>query len=448
MECNTHIVILAAGQGTRMKSGLPKVMHDIAGMPMIGHILHTANRCNDVAICTVISKDSNITQDFISSIGFDVQMIVQDKQLGTADALKSVLNSKINFTINDKVIVLFGDTPLVTKRLIDEVSSSLDKNALSIVGMIPDDPKEYGRLICDESGQLRRIVEFKHATDAERDINLCNSGIMGFKYDCLQKLIGSVRANELNGEYYLTDTVEIAYSEQMPIGVVQGCAKEVEGVNTQLDLSRATSYYQDMKRQEMMEHGCRLPDPASVFFSYDTTVGSGCVIEPNVWFGKGVSLGGNVHIRAFSYIEGTKINDNVVVGPFARLRGDTTIQNKAKVGNFVEIKNSCIGEGTKVNHLSYIGDSYLGNKVNIGAGTITCNYDGFAKHKTVVGEGSFIGSNSCLIAPVELKKEVIVGAGSVITKDVADHSLAIARVSQKNIDNGAKKIRNTKNKLK
>ena len=455
-----HLIILAAGNGTRMVSKKPKVMHDIAGLPLLGHVLKATRGLSPVTKKTsftttvVLAPAMTGVADFVKSFEPKTRIAYQKEQLGTAHAVSCALEG-LSLQEDDTVIILFGDTPLIKTSTIatvnDFISPSPQQKTVTgvvVVGMTPLDSNAYGRLACDEAGKLLKIVEFKHASEAEKEITFCNSGIMAFKASCLQKVLPDIKAQQANGEYYLTDAIEAACDHGFDIHTLNVPFEEVEGVNTQRDLAQAEARYQNRRRLEFLDLGCTMIAPETVYFSHDTVIEPNVTLEPNIFFGPRVILKSGTVIKAFSHIEGALIEENATVGPFARLRPGTTIGQEARIGNFVEVKNATFASGAKANHLSYVGDATVGAKANIGAGTITCNYDGYFKHKTEIGEGAFIGSNSCLVAPVSIGKNAIVGAASTITKSVEEDELAVARAPQKAFANKAKQIHETKSKLK
>ncbi|HBN22424.1 MAG TPA: bifunctional UDP-N-acetylglucosamine diphosphorylase/glucosamine-1-phosphate N-acetyltransferase GlmU [Holosporales bacterium] len=456
----THLIILAAGNGTRMVSKKPKVMHDIAGLPLLGHVLKATQELSSVVnkasvtITVVLAPAMTDVAGFVNSFEKKARIAYQKEQLGTAHAVSCALEG-LSLQEDDTVIILFGDTPLIKTSTITTVRDFLSAPTqqetvagVMVVGMTPPDPNSYGRLVCDQTGKLLKIVEFKHASDAEKEITFCNSGIMAFKASCLQKVIPDIKVQQVNGEYYLTDAIEAARRHGFDIQTLEVPFEEVEGVNTQRDLAQAEARYQNRRRLEFLDLGCAMVAPETVYFSHDTVIESNVTLEPNLFFGPQVTLKSGSLIKAFSHIEGALVEENATIGPFARLRPGTTIGQEARVGNFVEVKNTTFASGAKANHLSYVGDATVGAKANIGAGTITCNYDGYFKHKTEIGEGAFIGSNSCLVAPVSIGRNAIIGAASTITKTVEDDELAVARAPQKAFANKAKKIHETKLKLK
>lgn len=446
-------IILAAGKGTRMRSPLPKVLHEIAHLSMVGHVLSLCDGigCNERIIITghqsdkvrshieEISKSKKMLSDLQ---GQKVSFALQEPQLGTAHAVSQANFEEIT---GDDVLILYADTPLISIETIQAMQEIRQKGYdMVFLGFETPYPTGYGRLITDEEGELLHIVEEKEANDEEKSVNLCNSGVVLIKKAYLAAILPQVKNNNAKGEYYLTDIVSIGREMGLKAGVGLCDHEEVMGVNSQAELSHLEMVFQTCKRLWAMENGVTLQMPQSVYFAHDTKIGAGTVIEPNVYFGKGVTIGENCHIKAFSHIEGSVIDEGCVVGPFARLRPHTHLMDDVKIGNFVETKNAIVEQGTKINHLSYIGDASLGKNVNIGAGTITCNYDGVNKHKTFIEEDAFIGSNTSLVAPVRIEKGAYVGSGSVITKDVTSLSLAITRSEQKEVKNWANKVKNKK----
>lgn len=442
----THFIILAAGKGTRMKSDLPKILHPVGNLAMIGHVVHAVHRTSlgpkAPKVHVVLGDQADRVQAFLSTLPYDVSIVMQDKQLGTAHAVQTVVDhARAGIKPQDHVIVLFGDTPLIQPETISMLDKELANKDMVVAGMTPPDAKQYGRLVVNNLDQLDRIVEFKHATDYEKTISLCNSGVMAFQAKTLQKVLPLIQPQAETGEYYLTDAIEALRSQGALIGVVEIDYREAEGVNTQYDLAQAEVCFQNVMQTKMLESGVSLQNPSSVHFSFDTVIEPGTFIEPNVYFGAGVTVAKGTHIRAFSHIEGASIGENSIVGPFARLRPGTQLDKNTKVGNFVELKNTCLGPFAKVNHLSYVGDTIVGENSNIGAGTITCNYDGFEKYKTIIGNNVFIGSQSCLVAPVKLGDGSMTAAGSTVTKDVEADALCVSRAPQKNLVGKAKAFR-------
>lgn len=435
MDKNTAVIILAAGKGTRMKSTLPKVLHSIGHKPMVNHVMDIASSLSAHSPILVISPQLSSLEEKLES---KASIAVQKEQLGTADAVKSAL-PLLPKNI-EKVAILYADTPLVKEETIKEMLETLTKeNVACVLGFRPDDPAEYGRLVVNYEGGLESIIEYKDASEKEREISLCNSGVIALHGSQIQQLVNKIDNNNAKKEYYLTDVISLARKEGLSCSVVEADQDEVLGVNNREQLSEAEYIFQSRKRKEFMLNGVTLHDPETTYFAHDTSIENDVTIEPNVFFGEKVSIASGVHIKAFSHIEGTKIGKNTVIGPFARLRPDTRLAPNTKVGNFVEIKKSNIKEGSKINHLSYIGDAIVEKNVNIGAGTITCNYDGQNKYQTHIEEGAFIGSNTALVAPITVGKNVLVAAGSTLTKNVEKDHLAIGRSKQTNLPKKPKK---------
>lgn len=434
-----HSVVLAAGLGTRMKSDLPKVMHEIGGLPLVGHVLKSLAAAGSSRISVVTGPDMPDLEKLVGKLAPNGRCFTQVERLGTAHA---ALAAELALEeTSDDVLVLFGDTPLVTTQTIHKVRKALAEGAdLVVLGFETDTPHGYGRLLMDDA-RLTAIREEKDASDAERQVTFCNSGIMGFSGEHALALLKTIGNANAKNEYYLTDAVEIANSRGLNVVAVAGSEVETQGINTRTQLARCEADFQTRKRADVLETGVTVLAPETVFFSHDTVVDPDVVIEQNVVFGAGVRVHSGARIRAFSHLEGATVGAEAVVGPYARLRPGTDLGKGARVGNFVEVKNAAIGEGAKANHLAYIGDASVGAKSNIGAGTITCNYDGFLKHRTEIGAGVFVGSNSTLVAPVRFGDGAFVAAGSVITKDVAEDAMAFGRVRQQSKDGMAKVLR-------
>ena len=422
-------IILAAGFGTRMKSARAKVLHEIGGRALLGHVIDAATALQPASMAIVIGEHAPETGDYAKKQHANIDVFIQAPPQGTGDAVKQAAPSLDGF--DGAVLVLFADTPLIRPETLNALAAQIDNGAsVAVLGFEPSEPGQYGRLKTGAAGDLEAIIEAADATDEERAIALCNSGVMAFDARFLKDNIGAIDNNNAKGEYYLTDLVAIARSQGERCAIVNGDAEEVVGVNSREDLAAAESIFQQRKRRATMIDGATLLDPATVYFSFDTTIGKDVTIGQNVVFGPGVAIADNVLIKAFTHLEGARIAPNAVVGPFARLRPGADIHDGARIGNFVEVKNAEIKDGAKVNHLSYVGDAVVGRSANIGAGVITCNYDGFAKHKTEIGDSAFIGSNSALVAPVRVGDSAYVGSGSVITKDVDAGDLAVARGRQ------------------
>ncbi len=416
-------IILAAGLGTRMRSSLPKVMHPIAGRPMLNHLLASAQQVFDRA---VIVTGPDMPQ--VEKAAAPHPTVVQADRLGTAHAALQAAPALAGFA--GDAAVLYGDCPLITPATMRRLREARAGAGLVLLAMRPADPGRYGRLVQDATGAVTRIVEWADATEAERAIGLCNAGVLCAPAPDLFRWLRAVRNDNAKGEYYLTDIVALAHAEGVHVAAVEAEEAELRGVNSRVELAEAEAEVQRALRRAAMEGGATLIQPESVVFAWDTALGRDVTIGPSVVFGPGVTVEDGVEIRAFSHLEGCVVRQGAVIGPFARLRPGTRIGAGAHVGNFVELKAAVLGEGAKANHLSYLGDAAIGAGANIGAGTITCNYDGVAKHRTEIGAGAFIGSDTALVAPVRIGARALVGAGSVITEDVPDDALAIARGRQ------------------
>ncbi len=433
-------IFLAAGHGTRMNSATPKVLHEIGGRSMLAHAMATAAALSPERMAVVIGDHAPGVGEAARSERADVAIAVQTPPQGTGDAVKQALPALAGFS--GVVVVLYADTPLVEtetlRRLIAKVEAGA---AVAVLGFTPDDAGAYGRLKLGPEGSLEAIVEAKDATDDELRIDFVNSGVMAISSAFLAHALPQLTNNNAKGEYYLTDIVAIARKEGLSCAVAEADEDEVVGVNSRVELAVAEAIFQGRRRLAAMAAGVTLIDPSTVYFSYDTTIANDVIVEPNVFFGRGVSIASGATIKAYSHLEGASVGENCTVGPFARLRPGARLDQGAKVGNFVEIKNADIGAEAKVSHLTYIGDASIGAQANIGAGVITCNYDGILKHRTLIGAGAFIGSNSALVAPVTIGTGAYVGSGSVITKNVADDALAVARGRQSEIKGWAAKFR-------
>jgi bifunctional UDP-N-acetylglucosamine pyrophosphorylase/glucosamine-1-phosphate N-acetyltransferase len=428
-ETPLAIVVLAAGKGTRMKSALHKVLHPIAGRPMIEHLLASAAELSPDRQVVVVGNGREALE---KALGGRAAIAVQEPQLGTGHAVQQAEAALAGF--EGDVLILYADVPFVraeTLRAMLERLHAPDAPAVVVLGFEPADPLQYGRILAHEDGRIAKMVEHKDANDEERGCRLCNSGLMVVRSGDLFGLLARVGNANAQGEYYLVDIVNIANVDgRASAVVVTDRPEEVTGINSRAELAAAEAQWQAFKREEAMAGGASLRAPETVFFSYDTEIGRDVTIEPNVVFGPGATVADGATIRAFCHIEGASIGEGCEVGPFARLRPGAVLERKAKIGNFVEVKKATLGEGAKANHLSYLGDAEIGAGANIGAGTITCNYDGYFKHKTVIGERAFIGSNSALIAPVKIGADAIVAAGSAVSRDVADGELRMVRAEQ------------------
>lgn len=431
------LVILAAGKGTRMNSDLPKVLHQIANAPMLVHSMQAGAALAPER--TVVVAGHGFDAVAQAALTFDDTAVVvrQEEQNGTGHAVNVCREALSDF--DGEVIVLFGDTPFVSPDTLQKMVDAKADNAVVVLGFEACDPAKYGRLVMD-GDQLSRIVEFADATEAERAITFCNSGVMLANRADLFDMLADVQPQNAQGEYYLTDIVGLARGRGLSVTAVSCDESETLGINSRAQLAEAERVFQDRARASFLDIGVTFQQPESVMLSFDTVIGRDSIVEPNVYFGPAVTVESGSRIRAFSHLEGCHVSRGATVGPYARLRPGAELAENVHVGNFVEIKNAEIGEGTKVNHLSYIGDATLGTGTNIGAGTITCNYDGVMKHRTTIGDKAFIGSNTMLVAPVTVGNDAMTGSGSVITKDVPDTALAIARTDQLNKPGLARKL--------
>ena len=423
------VVVLAAGSGKRMKSRLPKVLHKIAGAPLIWHVLQAAESIDPERTVIVSGGELETVKQQLEAFGIQSRYAVQNEQLGTAHAAAAARGALKGF--EGKVVVLFGDTPFVRRETLAALTDTGGAAAdVTVLGFEAGHPGAYGRLVVDENGRLERIVEFNDADPVERKISFCNSGVVAADAQTLFQLIDEVRAENAAGEYYLSDIIGIANSKGMRCAALQCAESETIGVNDRFDLAAAESVFQRRARKAALQAGVTLIAPDTVRFSYDTEIDPDAEVAPNVQFGLGVRIKSGARILPFSFLEGCVVGHDAVIGPYARIRPGTRIGNGAKIGNFVEVKAAAIGDSTKAAHLTYIGDATIGARVNIGAGTVICNYDGKSKHPTAIGDGAFIGSDSILVAPVEVGDSAMTAAGSVITSDVPPDSLAIARPRQ------------------
>lgn len=443
---NLSIIILAAGKGTRMKSDLPKVMHKIANREMINLVIDEAKTLNPLNITIVASDEMQDSFPKIIQNHPEVQITfaLQKERKGTAHAVSTGLENLKN--LGDKLIILYGDTPLTSRNTLTKMTEKLNEYSLCILGFEDETENAYGRLVTDNSGNLEKIIEFKDANPQERKITLCNSGVVAVDGKKIKQLLDQVKDDNASKEFYLTDIVGIAGDLGLKRTFLRTSLEEVLGANSRSDLARLEEIKQNQLRKKMLDSGVTLTDPSSVYFSFDTQIGNDVVIHPQVFFGPKVKIAKNVEIKSFCHIEGAEIDSNSTIGPFARIRPETKISENVRVGNFVEIKKSQIKKGAKINHLSYIGDSEIGETSNIGAGTITCNYDGYNKSKTTIGKNVFIGSNSSLVAPLTIGDNSLIAAGSTITKDVNEDDLAVSRTKQTNLAKGGEKFHKKKSK--
>jgi len=434
------VVILAAGQGTRMRSDTHKVLHPIASRPLLMHLLESVDSLGATKRVVVVGKGRDQVEQALE--GRDVLVVHQAEQKGTGHAVQQARQALSGY--EGPVLVLYGDTPFVEADTLTRMLERLDGDdgpGVVVLASQPADPAAYGRIILGEGDRIAKMVEFRDATEAERAVRLCNSGMMAVRARDLFGWLDQVKNDNVAGEYYLPDVVNIAASEGREAVVIEGDPYETAGVNSRAELAHLELEWQRRRREQVLDEGATLIDPESVWFAYDTKLGRDVTVEPHVVFGPGVQVADGATIKAFSHIEGALIGARAQIGPFARIRPGTVLAERSKVGNFVELKKASVGASAKVNHLSYVGDSEVGRGANIGAGTITCNYDGFGKHRTIIGEGAFIGSNSSLVAPVRIGAGAVVGAGSVITSDVEADSLAVERSQQKGVAGWARKFR-------
>ncbi|KUP93816.1 bifunctional UDP-N-acetylglucosamine diphosphorylase/glucosamine-1-phosphate N-acetyltransferase GlmU [Tritonibacter horizontis] len=434
---STALVILAAGKGTRMNSDLPKVLHPIAQAPMLEHAMAAGRALDPDRTVVVAGHEAEKVRAAVAEIDETATVVLQDEQLGTGHAVLQARAALEGFA--GDVVVLYGDTPFVSEETLERMIEARSRADLVILGFEAADPARYGRLVM-QGESLEKIVEYKDASGAERAISFCNSGLMACDAEVMFRLLERVGNDNAAGEYYLTDLVELARTDGLRVTAVSCAEAETLGINSRSDLATADAVFQARARAALLDLGVTLMAPDTVYLAFDTYIGRDAVIEPNVVFGPGVTVESGALIRAFSHLEGCHVSRGAKVGPYARLRPGTELAEDTHVGNFVEIKNAEIAEGAKVNHLSYIGDATVGKGTNIGAGTITCNYDGVMKHRTEIGARAFIGSNTCLVAPVRVGNEAMTATGAVITRNVDDGDLAIARVEQTNKPGRARKL--------
>lgn len=436
---NRAAIILAAGHGTRMKSSLSKVLHKVGGRSMLDWVIALAKSldCEKIVVVTgAHNKDATIAAQ--AQLG-EGSTALQDPPMGTGHAVKCAKEAMGNFDGN--VIVLYADTPLISRETAIKAFEAIESGCdISILGFVSKNPAPYGRLIENQNGDLLEIVEAKEATPEQLTIDLCNSGVMAGNCKNLFEHLDNITNNNAKGEYYLTDVVGLAVAAGQKCVAVRGTEDEVLGVNSRLDLAEAENSFQKAKREEMMVKGVTLIAPETVFFSYNTIIENDVIIEPNVVFGQNVTIKTGAQIRSFSHLEGANIESGAIIGPFARLRPGSQIGEDVHIGNFVETKNAVLAKGVKANHLTYLGDVTIGEKTNIGAGTITCNYDGYFKYRTEIGKGVLIGSDNMLVAPVKIGDGAITAAGSVITKEIEAGALGVGRAEQRVIAGWATKF--------
>lgn len=432
-------IILAAGEGTRMKSDLPKVLHPIAGLPLVAHVINATRAAGAGDVALVIGHGADVVRKAVDGFLPGIEVYVQEKRLGTAHAVLAA-RAAVERGYDD-VIVVFGDTPLLDPDDLAAARAKLaEGNAVVVMGFRTDHPAGYGRLI-EQDGKLLAIREAKDCSAEELKITFLNGGLMAIDGRNALSLLDRVGNANAKGEFYLTDVVEIANTDGLGVTTTEVSFDSVLGINNRAELAEAERIWQNRKRRQMMLAGVSLVAPETVFFSHDTEIGQDTIVEPNVFFGPGVKVSPGVKIHAFSHLEGATVAAGADVGPYARLRPGADLREKAKVGNFVEVKKAVVDKGAKINHLSYVGDARVGPGANIGAGTITCNYDGYSKFFTDIGENAFVGSNSSLVAPIKIGDGAYVASGSVVTQDVEADALAFGRARQTTLPGKAKQLR-------
>ena len=439
------LIILAAGKGTRMNSDRPKVLHEIAGAPMLVHAMRAGAALEPDRIVVVAGHGAQEVEAVARDWEPDAQVVVQKDQLGTGHAVAQAKDALDGFV--GTAVVLYGDTPFIRPETLEAMIAARASHDIVVLGFEPADPGRYGRLVM-EGDRLTAITEYKDADAATRAIRLCNSGVIAADAGVLMELVGALDNNNAAGEFYLTDIVALGRARGLSATAVTCDAAETLGVNSRAELAAAEAAWQARARAALIEDGVALPAPDTVWLSHDTVIGRDAVVEANVVFGPGVTVETGARIRSFSHLEGCHVSRGAVVGPFARLRPGAELAEDVRIGNFVEIKNAQIAEGAKVNHLSYVGDAEVGARSNLGAGTVTCNYDGVFKHRTVIGEGVFVGSNTMLVAPVNLGDGAMTASGSVITRNVGPGDLAVARARQENKPGFATRLFDKLKKLK
>ena len=428
MERSSLTIVLAAGDGTRMRSSLPKVLNPIAGQPMLAHVLASVPRGNNAAVAVVVAPHHQAVTEVVRRLRPDASIFVQSERLGTAHAVLQAADAIAAGA--DDVLIVFGDTPLISAATLERLRTPLAQGAAVVVlGFQAAVPTGYGRLIM-QGDQLATIREEVDASPLERMITLCNAGVMALDGRAALNLLRRISNGNAKGEYYLVDAVEIARTLELKTSVVETTEDEVRGINTKAQLAEAEAAMQRKLREAAMADGVTLVAPETVYLAADTRFGKDVTVEPFVVFGPGVTVGDGAVIRSFSHIAEASVGKKAIVGPYARLRPGAILGENVHIGNFVEVKATTIEAGAKANHLAYLGDAHIGANVNIGAGTITCNYDGFDKYRTEIGAGAFIGSNSALVAPIKIGEGAYIGSGSVVTKNVPDNALALERAEQ------------------
>ncbi len=421
------LIVLAAGQGTRMNSDLPKVLHPLGGVALVGHALQAGRALEPGRVVVVAGHGAAEVRRAVLALDDMAIVVEQSEQLGTAHAVAQARAALDG--VGGDAVVLYGDTPFISADTLERMRAARAQHDVVVLGFEANDPGRYGRLIMD-GDRLERIVEFKDADATERAVTLCNSGVVCADAGLLFDLVAGVGCDNAAGEYYLTDIVALATARGLRAGVVLCPESETLGINTRAELAAAEAAFQTRARAEALDTGVTLLAPDTVHFALDTVIGRDALVEPNVVFGPGVTVESGATIRAFSHLEGCHVSRGAVVGPFARLRPGAELAEDVRVGNFVEVKNTVMDEGAKANHLAYLGDAHVGQGANVGAGTITCNYDGVSKHRTEIGAGAFIGSDTMLVAPVRVGAGAVTGSGSVISDDVPDGALALGRARQ------------------
>jgi bifunctional UDP-N-acetylglucosamine pyrophosphorylase/glucosamine-1-phosphate N-acetyltransferase len=436
---STHIIILAAGKGKRMHSRLPKVLHPIAHKPLISWVLDTAQELEPQGITVVIGEQAEGVQSLIARYP-GTQTVLQSPARGTGDAVRVALPTLPDSLLvnpNAVVVVMYGDTPFIqtdTLKTLVGIMANNTQCAIALLTFEAENPKGYGRIMLDANGGVSAIIEEAVATSAEKDITLCNAGFMAIRAHLLADALAQLKENPQAHEYYLVDLVAILHTQGHTVQHHVCDESELLGVNSQMELAWAEWAAQRMLREKIMTSGVMMTAPDTVMLAHDTIIGSGSIVGPYTVFGPGVTIGEETQIREFSSLEGAHIGNHAIIGPFARIRPGTELADEVRIGNFVEVKKSHMGKGSKANHLAYIGDTIMGAECNIGAGTITCNYDGQKKHTTTLGDGVFVGSNTALVAPITLGNGVKVGAGSTLTKNVPKEHLAVSRTEQRHLE--------------
>lgn len=439
MSSTTTAIILAAGMGTRMKSRLPKAMQRLGNRPMVWHLIETARQVVDRIVVVIGPGMDDLAKQVAPH-----ETVIQYERLGTGHAAKT----GVDVLDEGRAVILYADNPLLTVNTMQQLlDAHKGGHILSLLGMRPTVPGHYGRVVTGTNGEVERIVEYKDASDAEKNITLCNAGMMCADVSRLKDWLGRITPENAQNEYYLTDIVALA-AQQGQVSCVEGTETELAGINSRAELAEAENRLQQRLRQKALEQGATLVDPSSIFLDPDTTIANDVVIEPHVFIGPGVTLEEGCVIRAFSHLEGCVVKNGAIIGPYARLRPGTICYENSHVGNFVELKNTELGVGSKANHLTYLGDAQIGVASNIGAGSITCNYDGVFKHKTTIGDRCFIGSNSIMVAPIRIEDDAMTAAGSVITQVVPSGALAFGRARQENKEDKGRALQQALQKKK